>query len=110
MSRAVSPIYRMGSIEIDPSRASILKAGEELRVRPKSLAVLNHLLANRNRIVAKEELFETVWEGTTVTEDALTQCISDLRKNLGDDPRHPQYIRTIPKQGFMFIGAVEEIP
>jgi tetratricopeptide (TPR) repeat protein/DNA-binding winged helix-turn-helix (wHTH) protein len=102
-------IYRLNGIEIDLSRAAVIRDGRESHLRPKTLRVLDCLLTNRGRIVSKEELFGTVWAGAAVTEDTLTQCISDLRKLLGDDPRNPRYIRTLPKQGFTFIAAIEEV-
>ncbi len=58
--------------------------------------------------MTKEELIEHVWQGAVVTDDALVQCIVDLRKALGDDSRHPRFIKTIPKAGYCFIAEVEE--
>ncbi|QQS46983.1 MAG: tetratricopeptide repeat protein [Acidobacteriota bacterium] len=103
------PIYRVGEIEIDPARNCLRREDEEWTLRQKSLQVLLYLLEHRERLVTKEELIETVWAGVAVTDDALVQIIVELRKTLGDDSRHPRFIRTIPKIGYHFIGPVERI-
>ena len=109
MRQAPAPVYRFDGFEIDPSRASFVKDGVEQRLRPKTFSLLIHLLEHRDRVISKEEFFSELWAGVAVTDDALTQCVSELRKVLGDDPRNPRYLRTIPKQGFLFIGTVEEV-
>jgi tetratricopeptide (TPR) repeat protein/DNA-binding winged helix-turn-helix (wHTH) protein len=108
MRPSPTQIYRLDDIEVDPSKATLVKAGVEQRLRPKTQAVLYYLLENRGRIVSKDELMDNVWPDTAVTDDALTQCVSDIRKAFGDDSRHPRYLKTIPKQGFLFIGQVEQ--
>ncbi len=102
------PIYRVGEIEIDPVRGCLQRKDEQWTLRQKSFQVLLYLLEHRERLVTKEELIENIWAGTAVTDDALVQIIVELRKTLGDDSRHPQFIRTIPKVGYHFIGPVEE--
>jgi len=109
MTPTASPQYRVAAgVEVDRAKAVVIIGGTEHHVRPKSLAVLLHLIENRGRVVSKEELLQRIWEGAAVTDDTLTQCISDLRRLLGDDPKQPKFIRTIPKQGFRFIAAVED--
>jgi tetratricopeptide (TPR) repeat protein/DNA-binding winged helix-turn-helix (wHTH) protein len=102
------PIYRIADLEVDPARNCLRRGDQEQVLRQKSLQVLLYLIEHRARLVSKEELFENVWEGTAVTDDALVQIIVELRKLLGDDSRQPRFIRTIPKAGYHFIGPVEE--
>ncbi len=101
-------IYRFEDIEVDPSRRCLRRGGEELEVRQKSLRALLFLLEERHRLVTKEELIDHVWEGMAVTDDALVQLIKEIRRHLADDPRHPRFIKTIPRGGYRFIGTVEE--
>ena len=54
-------------------------------------------------------MIERVWGGAAVTDDALTQLIKEVRRSLGDDPRNPRFVKTVPKSGYRFIGAVEEL-
>ncbi len=102
------PIYRIGDIEVDPELGCVRRGGEEQHLRRQTFQVLLYLLDQRQRLVTKEEILEHVWQGAAVTDDALVQCIVDLRKALGDDPRHPRFIKTIPKSGYCFIAEVEE--
>lgn len=102
------PVYRFENVEVDAPRGRIKRSGQEVHLRQQTLQVLLFLLERRERLVTKEELFEHIWEGAAVTDNALLQCIFDIRKLLGDDARHPRFIKTFPKVGYRFIGPVEE--
>ena len=104
-----SLIYRVNNLEVDTGRGCILRDGQEVPLNPKVLRVLVHLLKERHRLVTKEELLELFWTDTAVTDDALTQCVAKLRRVLGDDPKNPAYIKTVPRIGYRFVGPVEEI-
>lgn len=73
------------------------------------MAVLLCLAAAGGEVVTREELFEAVWPGVVVTDDALTQCVVELRRAFGDSPRDPQIIKTIPKIGFCLVPPVTEL-
>lgn len=100
-------IYRSADLEIDPSLAALRRGDETIHLRPKTFQVLLYLIERRDRLVTKEELIENLWDGVAVTDDTVVQCIADLRRHLGDDPRHPQWIKTVPRLGYHFIGDVE---
>jgi tetratricopeptide (TPR) repeat protein/DNA-binding winged helix-turn-helix (wHTH) protein len=78
-------------------------------LRYQTFHVLLFLLKNAGRVVSKDELTAEIWRDATVTENALTQCIAEIRKALGDDSRNPIYIRTVSKIGYQFIAPVEMI-
>jgi tetratricopeptide (TPR) repeat protein/DNA-binding winged helix-turn-helix (wHTH) protein len=101
-------IYRFCGIEVDRSRRCLRRGGEELEVRQKALEALLYLLEERHRLVSKDELIERVWAGVAVTDDALVQLIKEIRRQLGDDPRRPRFIKTVPRAGYRFIAPVEE--
>src|SRR5262249_15493251 len=101
-------VYRVGNIDIDESRGCLRRAGKEQYLRPKAFQLLLFLLERRHRLVSKDELIEGIWGTTAVTDDALVQVIREVRRVLGDDPRQPQFIKTIPKMGYRFIGPAEE--
>lgn len=103
------PIYRFEDVEIDASRCSIKRNGQEHYLRQQTFQVLLYLLERRQRLVTKEELIENVWHGIAVTDNALVQCIGDIRRTLGDDPRHPRFIKTFPKLGYHFIAPFQEV-
>jgi tetratricopeptide (TPR) repeat protein/DNA-binding winged helix-turn-helix (wHTH) protein len=107
MMSSAGPIYRVEEFEVDPDRCCFLREGKELHLRQQTFQVLLYLLERRERLVTKEELIDHVWLGAAVTDDALVQCIVDLRKVFCDDPRHPRFIKTIPKAGYRLIAEVE---
>jgi hypothetical protein len=59
------------------------------------------------RLVPKDRFLDEVWRGVPVTDEALTQCIKTLRRQLGDDAAAPRFIETVPKHGYRFIAAVQ---
>ena len=79
-------------------------SGARVDLRNRSFEVLRHLATNAGRIVSKDELLTTNWPGVTVTEDSLTQCISEIRRLLGDSGR--DLIRTVPRRGYT-ISSLE---
>lgn len=98
-----------GPLRIDLSNQRLWRNDEEVRLTPKAFAVLRVLLARAGQMVTKAELLRTAWEGTIVTEAALTVCIRELRRALGDEARKPQYIETVHRRGFRFIAAVSAV-
>jgi len=80
--------------------------GQRLQLMPRAFAVLRHLVDHAGRLITKEELLTRVWRDAIVSEAALTTCIRDLRKALGDSPDAPRYIETVHRRGFRFIGPI----
>jgi tetratricopeptide (TPR) repeat protein len=97
-------VLRFADVEIDVRERRVFREGSDQQLRQKVFQVLLYLIDHRDRPVSKEELMENVWSGTAVTDDAVVQCIVDLRRALGDDARNPFFIRTIPKLGYRFIA------
>jgi tetratricopeptide (TPR) repeat protein/DNA-binding winged helix-turn-helix (wHTH) protein len=109
MKEVGTSIYRLGEVEVHPLQGYIYRHGEELYLRPKSLHVLLFLIEHCDRRVSKEELMQAVWKEATVTDDALVQSIREIRKALGDDPHHPEFIKTFPRIGYHLICPVEHL-
>ena len=65
--------------------------------------VLMRLVEARSAVATREELLQSVWSDVVVNDDALTLAISRLRQALGDDPRNPEYIETIPTRGYRLL-------
>lgn len=103
-------IYRCENVEIDPSLACLKRGGLEQHLRQQSFHLLLYMIERRQRLISKEELIENFWQGAAVTDNAVVQCIKEIRKALGDDPHEPRFIRTIHKIGYRFIGNVTEEP
>lgn len=109
MSSPEKQIYRFADIEVDASRNCLTRGGEEQHLRRQAFCVLIHLLEQRQRLVTKDELMEVVWKDTAVTDDALVQCVKEIRRTIGDDSHNPRFIKTVPKLGYRFIGEVEDV-
>lgn len=108
MSQPTQSIYRLDGVEIDASRLCVTRAGKELHLRQKTFQVLIYLLEQRERLVPRDELIQHIWPQTAVTDNALDQCLAEIRKVLGDDSRQPRFIKTVPRAGYRFIGSVQE--
>jgi tetratricopeptide (TPR) repeat protein/DNA-binding winged helix-turn-helix (wHTH) protein len=104
-------LYRIrdANLEVRPDLGCLRRpTGEEIYLRPKTFHTLLLLLELRHRVVTKDEIASRIWPDTAVTDDAVVQCIVELRKGLGDDAKQAQYIRTLPKSGYRFVGEVDE--
>lgn len=82
---------------------------EVVHLPPKALAVLWELASQAGNLVSKSALFDTVWAGTVVSDGALSVCIGELRRALGDNARKPRYIETVHRRGYRFVAAVEQM-
>src|SRR5438552_760458 len=92
----------IGGLTIDLRREELRDTeGRRIDLRNRSFAVLRHLATNAGRVVTKDELLGAIWPGVTVTEDSLTQCISEVRRALGDAGR--DLVRTVPRRGYMIV-------
>ena len=101
-------VVQFGNFSFDRENGQLWSGSTEQRLTPKSAAVLRTLLGNPGQPVTKQALFETVWKGTVVSDDALTSCIQELRRALGDDPKQPRYIETRHRQGYRFVAPLTE--
>ena len=101
-------VIRIGPWTLDLSSGEIEKGGARLRLPPKAAALLALLAASPGKVVAREEITDALWPGVTVGEDSLARLVSTLRKSLGDDPKEPRFIETLPKRGYRL--AVDAIP
>jgi len=94
--------------EIDLRSQELRRAGQAIHVEPQVYDILVHLVRHRDRVVSKDELFETIWNGRIVSEAALSSRINAARKAIGDDGERQELIKTIHRRGFRFVGNIEE--
>jgi pimeloyl-ACP methyl ester carboxylesterase/DNA-binding winged helix-turn-helix (wHTH) protein len=99
-------VWQFGEFELDTAQYELRGNGAVIRIEPQVFDVLTQLVANRNRLVSKEELFDSVWGGRFVGEAALTSRIKAARRALGDDGEAQSYIRTVRGRGYQFVGTV----
>jgi len=98
--------FLFDDVRVEPASFRVFKAGNAVQVEPKALKLLLYLIENRGRLIEKEEILGEIWNGTHVTENALSREIAKLRRSLGDDSKTPRYIETVRTRGFRFIAEV----
>ena len=93
---------------LDVSRGCVRRDNQVIELRPKSFALLCHLVRNAGRLVPKDELIEAVWPAVVVTDDSLARCVSDVRLALGDTEM--RIVETVPRRGYLFAVPVTRMP
>jgi DNA-binding winged helix-turn-helix (wHTH) protein/Tfp pilus assembly protein PilF len=99
--------YRFGPFLLDAGSYRLVRDGKPIPLSPKIIDLLLYLIARESALVPKDELFTALWPDVAVTDNALTQAVSELRQALGDDPGQPVYIQTVARRGYRFIAPVE---
>jgi DNA-binding winged helix-turn-helix (wHTH) protein len=87
----------------------LLRDGEPVHLAPKAFDVLLLLIQNKGCLVTKEKLLRELWPDVFVEEANLSVNIASLRKALDEGDPEPQWIETVPKQGYRFLAEIEEI-
>jgi DNA-binding winged helix-turn-helix (wHTH) protein/tetratricopeptide (TPR) repeat protein/TolB-like protein len=100
-------VYLFQGYELDEENFTLSYLGQRLALEPKSLRVLLLLVARRGKLIEKEAILEAVWKDTFVEESTLTRAVALIRKQLGDDPRHPRFIETVPTLGYRFMAQID---
>lgn len=101
--------YRFEGFLLDPVDRQLKLDDAPVELNGRYLDALALLVSEQGRLVSKDRFLDEVWRGVPVTDEALTQCIRTLRRQLGDDAGRPRFIETVPKHGYRFIATVERI-
>lgn len=96
--------YRFADFLYDASNRSLFRGGAEIALTPKTRDLLLLFLENPARLLTRQGISDRLWPDVAVTDDALRFQVSELRKALGD--RAESWIRTIPREGYRWEGAV----
>src|SRR5262245_55725313 len=91
---------------LDVANERLWRRSQEVTFRPQTFALLRYLLEHADRLVTKEELLDTVWPDTSVSDVVPLVCIRELRKALGDEAGTPRFIETVPRRGYRFLAPV----
>ena len=97
---------RFGPFSLDLDQRRLLRSGHDIPLTPKAFELLKLLVERRPRAISKDEIIQTVWKDTFVTENNVATTIRDLRDALDDDARDPRYVRTSYAYGYAFVGDV----
>jgi adenylate cyclase len=98
------PRYTFEEWTLDCSSGALRSGNRDIPLRPKSFEVLRFMIENAGHVVSRDDLLSAVWSGVTVTEESLTQCVSEVRRALGASGQ--RIIKTVPKRGYMFAVTV----
>lgn len=95
---------------LDPSKRVLLRAGVPQALTPRAFDLLLLLVQERDRVLSKDEILRTVWADAVVEESNLNQQVFVLRRALNGDGSGVEYIATVPRRGYRFVGEVTERP
>ncbi len=98
---------RFGDFAVDREDERLIGPDGPVKIGNKAFQVLAQLIDHQGKLLTKDALFSSVWDGTVVSESSLTSVIKELRRALGDDPREPRYIESVYGRGYRLIPAIE---
>jgi DNA-binding winged helix-turn-helix (wHTH) protein len=93
---------------LDVDRRELRRGGERIGLEPQVFALLVYLVRNRDRVVSKDDLIESVWGGRIVSDSAVTTRLNAARKAVGDSGAAQRVIRTIARKGVRFVADVRD--
>jgi TolB-like protein/DNA-binding winged helix-turn-helix (wHTH) protein len=99
-------MLRVGAWCVNPATGEISRNGEILRLEARAMLLLLCLAEQAGEVVSIEELLNQVWSGVNVSPDSVYQSVASLRRQLGDDPKQPSYIATVPRLGYRMVATV----
>ena len=103
-------MFRFDRFLLDSANRRLTRDGVPVELNARYLDALGLLVRDAGQLVTKDRFLDEVWRGVPVTDEALTQCIKTLRRQLGDSAASPRLIETVPKHGYRFIAPVEAGP
>jgi DNA-binding winged helix-turn-helix (wHTH) protein len=106
-----SPLrVRFGEFELDEANALLRRGGQAVDLAPTPFGLLCALARHPGALLSKHALLDSVWGHRFVSDSVLKTAISDLRSVLADDPKKPQFIETVARRGYRFIGKPVALP
>jgi transcriptional activator of cad operon len=106
MERPNTTNLRIGAWCVSPASGQISQNGETARVEVRTMGVLLCLADHAGEVVSIDDLLDKVWSDVTVAPDSVYQAVASLRRVLGDDPKQPAYIETVPRLGYRMVATV----
>jgi adenylate cyclase len=100
--------YLFENCALDTDRRELRRGAELVAIPPQVFDLLDYLIRNREHVVSKDDLIEAIWKGRIVSETAVTTRLNAARSAIGDTGEEQRLIKTLPRKGFRFVGAVQE--
>ena len=106
---SASPSLRAGNLRVDRISRRAWHKDAELVLTPKAMLLLDYLITHPDELLTRDRLLDVLWGfDFPVGTRAVDNRIAELRRALGDDPVHPEWIATVPGQGYRFVASVDE--
>src|SRR5690242_16222015 len=109
MTADVAASFAFENFVLDTGDRRLRAGGDPVELNGRYFDALALLVAHQGKLVSKDHFLSEVWRGVPVTDEALTQCIKTLRRELGDNASSPRFIETVPKHGYRFIAPVRRV-
>jgi transcriptional activator of cad operon len=106
MERPTTTTLRIGAWCVNPASGQISRNGETARVEVRTMRLLLCLAEHAGEVVSIDDLLDQVWSDVIVAPDSVYQAVTSLRRLLGDDPKQPTYIATVPRLGYRMVATV----
>jgi DNA-binding winged helix-turn-helix (wHTH) protein/Tfp pilus assembly protein PilF len=100
--------YEFDSFHIDVANRLLFRDRQPLALTPKAVEILIALVTHAGQLLKKDDLIKMVWSDRVVEEGNLTQNIYLLRKTLADGSNGRNYIETVPRRGYRFVGEIRK--
>src|SRR5947208_1579767 len=100
--------YFFEDCALDPDRRELRRGPDVVPTAPQVLDLLEYLIRSRDRVVSKDDLINAIWNGRIVSDAALTTRLNAVRRAIGDSGEQQRLIKTFPRKGFRFVGAVHD--
>jgi adenylate cyclase len=100
--------YLFEEYAFDADRRELHRGADVVSVAPQVFDLIDYLIRNRERVVSKDDLIKAIWNGRSVSDAALTTRLNAARTAIGDSGEEQRFIKTLPRKGFRFVGAVRE--
>src|SRR5687767_2556350 len=98
--------FRFEQFVLDAGNRRLSRGDVPVELNGRYFDALALLVRESGQLITKDRFLGEVWRGVPVTDEALTQCIKTLRRQLGDQAATPRFIETVPKHGYRFIAPV----
>jgi len=99
--------FRLGPWRVDPACDEISRDGTTVKLEPRTMRVLVCLAERAGDIVSVNDLLDAVWKDLVVTQYSVYQAVAVLRRALGDNPKDPTYIASVPRRGYRLVAPID---
>lgn len=109
LPKATMTKFLLENVKVDTIKNTICKNDEDVSVEPRLIRVLVKLAENQGEVISRDELLKEISDNAIIGDESLTQAISKIRQYLGDTPSKPQFIKTVPKKGYVLLVSATSL-